>query len=122
MKSMRPVLLGMLAVAAAPFAWAQDPAGKWTGNVKAPGAEIPIVLVVMKAADGKLSATLESPKQAPGMVMPLDSIAVTGDTLTFAMAQILGDYKGTWNESAKMWDGIWTQNGTPMELDLTRAE
>lgn len=122
MKSMRGVVLGVLAMAAAPFAWAQEPAGKWTGNVKAPGAEIPIVLVIAKAADGKLSATLESPSQAPGMAMPVDSVALTDGELTFAMAQILGEYKGKWSESAKTFDGTWTQGGTAMELDLARAD
>src|SRR5690349_2043847 len=71
MKSVRWVVLGMLAMTAAPFAMAQEPAGKWTGIVKAPGLDIPLVLVVTKAADGKLSATVESPNQAPGMLMPV---------------------------------------------------
>jgi hypothetical protein len=121
MKSVRGVVLAMLAMTAAPFAMAQEPAGKWTGIVKAPGLDIPLVLVVTKAADGKLSATVESPNQAPGMLMPVDSIALANGELTFAMAEIRGDYKGKWSESAKAFDGTWMQNGTAMELDLARA-
>lgn len=111
---------GMLLTA--PSALAQDAQGKWTGAVKAPGQDIPLVLTVTKAADGTLTASMESPSQAPGMVIPLDSITVANGEMTFAMAQILGDYKGKWNADTKIWDGTWTQDGTAMELDLAKAQ
>lgn len=121
MKSLSGLVLAGILAAMAPGAWAEDPVGKWTGPVKTPAADLPVVVTVTKAAEGKLAATLESPVQAPGMQIPVDAVTSDGATMTFAIAQILGDYKGTWDETQKAWVGTWTQNGTAMKLDLTRA-
>jgi hypothetical protein len=121
MKSLNGFLLAGLLAAMAPMAWAEDAVGKWAGPVKAPAADIPVVVTIAKAADGKLSASLESPTQAPGQTIPVDTITSDGATMTFSIAMILGDYKATWDETQKMWTGAWTQNGTTMKLDLTRA-
>jgi hypothetical protein len=103
-------------------AWAEDVAGKWIGTVKAPGQYFPVVLIVTKAADGKLSATLESTSQAPGTLIPVDAVTSGGATLTFSIAAFLAAYSGVWNSEAKVWVGELTQSDLPMKLTMTRAQ
>ena len=123
MKSMRRLVVGLLAATAmAGSAWAEDAAGKWIGTVKAPGQELPIVLIISKATDGKLSATLESTAQAPGALIPVDMVASDGATLTFSIATLLAEYKGVWNAEAKSWIGELIQSDFPMKVTMTRAQ
>jgi hypothetical protein len=123
MKSMRRLVVGVLAATLmAGSAWAEDATGKWIGTVKAPGQDLPIVLIVSKAADGKLSATLESTAQAPGTLIPVDTVASDGATLTFSIAALLAEYKGVWNSEAKLWVGELTQSDLPMKLTMMRAQ
>ena len=103
-------------------AWAEDAAGKWIGTVKAPGQDLPIVLIISKATDGKLSATLESTAQAPGALIPVDMVASDGATLTFSIATLLAEYKGVWNAEAKSWIGELIQSDFPMKVTMTRAQ
>ena len=98
---------------------AQEPAGKWYGTVKAPGEDLPVVLIVSKEADGKLSAKLESTSQAPGQWIPVDSVTADGMTLTLSIAALQADYKGVWNTEAKVWVGALMQAGTAMNLTMT---
>jgi hypothetical protein len=122
MKSMKR-LLAMAAVVAmtAGAAWAQDPVGKWSGIVKAPGQDVPFILNVTKDAEGKLAATGESPSQAPGMVIPAENVVSDGANLSFEVSMAQGSYAGTWDETKKAWVGIWKQSGFDMPLEFTRA-
>lgn len=122
MNSVRRIVSGaLIAAAMAAPAFAQDAVGKWTGIVKAPGQDLPIVVIVTKDAAGKLSATLESPSQAPGLQIAADTVANEGDTFAMAIAALRADYKATWNSGAKAWVGSFVQSGTPMDLTMTRA-
>ena len=122
MTAMRRIIVGALvaAVMVAP-AFAQDAVGKWVGTVKAPGQDLPIVVVIAKDSAGKLSATLESTSQAPGVLLAADTVTNEGDKFSLTFEKILGDYKATWNAEAKVWVGTWTQAQTPMKLTMTRA-
>jgi hypothetical protein len=122
MKSVRGIIVGALITCAmAAPAFAQDAVGKWTGVVKTPGGDLPIIFVVTKDTTGKLGATLESPLQAPGMLLVADKAANDGDTLSLTFEKIQGAYKATWNGETKTWTGTWTQIGTPMPLNMTQA-
>lgn len=122
MKSILNYLVaGAVIVSAAGAACAEDAAGKWNGIVKAPGQDIPFVLTVTKAADGSLTATGESPSQAPGVQIPAEAVKSDGATLTFDVAAVVGSYSGTWDDAKKAWVGIWKQGGFDMPLDLSRA-
>jgi hypothetical protein len=115
------MLVVALAVTLTPVAFAEDAVGKWTGIVKAPDAEVPAIVTIAKGADGKLSANLESPSQAPGQQFPADKVESDGAKLTFEAAAIAGSYSGTWDAGQKAWVGKWTQGGVEMALDLSRA-
>jgi len=102
-------------------AWAEDAVGKWAGIVKTPDAEIPLNLTVAKDAEGKLSATAESPTQAPGMVIPTENVSSDGDKLSFEVALAQGSYAGTWDAAKSAWVGVWKQGGLEMPMELKRA-
>ena len=102
-------------------AWAEDAVGKWTGFVKAPEADIPLNLSVTKDAAGALSATAESPTQAPGMVIPTENVASDGTKLSFDVAMAAGSYSGTWDAAKGAWVGVWKQGGLDMPMELKRA-
>ena len=102
-------------------AWAEDAVGKWTGFVKAPEADIPLNLSVTKDAAGALSATAESPTQAPGMVIPTENVASDGANLSFDVALAAGSYSGTWDAAKGAWVGAWKQGGLDMPMELKRA-
>lgn len=86
MKSVRRIIVGaVITLALAAPIFAQDAVGKWTGTVKTPGGDLPIIFVVTKDTTGKLGATLESPLQAPGMLLVADAAANDGDTLSLTL-------------------------------------
>lgn len=122
MRAIRRIIAGALVAAAlAAPALAQDAVGKWTGVVKAPGQDLPIVVIVTKDGAGKLSATLESPSQAPGMLIPADTVANEGETFAMTIAALRAEYSANWDGGARSWVGKFTQSGTPMDLTMTRA-
>lgn len=122
MNSMRRLMVAALsAFAMIGIAHAQDAVGKWAGTVKAPGMDLPVIVTITKADDGKLVANLESTSQAPGVLLAADTVKNEGDTLTLTFERIDGDYKASWNSEAKVWVGTWTQADTPMKLTMTRT-
>lgn len=111
-----------LALACAGAAWAQEAAGKWTGMIKVPGQDLPVIVTIAKAADGTLSGGLESPTQAPGMVIPIDTIKADDELFSFTINTIQGDFMGVWQEETKTWSGAWTQSGQSFPLELAPAK
>ncbi len=118
----RILLVSSLVLACSGAALAQEAAGKWTGVIKVPGGELPIVVTIAKAADGSLSGGLESPSQAPGMVIPIDTIKADDELFSFTIAAIDGDFMGVWQDETKTWSGAWTQSGRSLPLELKPAE
>jgi hypothetical protein len=122
MKSItRIVVAAGLVLVGAGAAWAEDAVGKWTGAVEFPLWDVPLNVMVTKGTDGKLAATVESPTQAPGVVMPTENVTSDGNALSFEVAMVRGSYSGTWDASKKAWVGTWKQNGRETQLDLTKA-
>ena len=118
----RLIFAALLAVAGAGIASAQEAAGKWTGVIKVPGNDLQIIVTVAKAADGSLSGGLESPSQAPGMVIPIDTIKADDELFSFTINAIQGDFMGVWQDKTKTWSGAWTQSGQSFPLELKPAE
>lgn len=123
MNTVKRILLAAgIALACSSAALAQEAAGKWTGVIKVPGGDLPIIVTIKKAADGSLSGGLESPSQAPGMVIPIDTIKADEELFSFTIAAIDGDFMGVWQDEAKTWSGAWTQGGRSLPLELKPAE
>lgn len=122
MNAIRMVLVGALAASAMiGAAFAEDVAGKWVGVVKAPGADIPFNITVATGAGGDLTATAESPTQAPGVTIPTEAVKSDGASFSFEVSMAQGSYSGTWDAAKKAWVGIWKQSGMNMPLEFTRA-
>ena len=101
---------------------AQDIAGNWQGTLKVGPQELRTVITIDKSADGKWSGTMASIDQSPDWYarIPIDSIALQGSNLKFAIAALRGSYEGTLSADGTSVDGAWTQ-GRPLPLQLTRA-
>src|SRR6185295_5002267 len=103
-------------------AWAEGAVGKWSGVLTGtPQGDLPLVITVTKSADGKLSANLESPAQAPGMLIPATTIASDGATIAFTVENLGVNYSGKWDAAKKAWVGTFTQNGGSLPLSLAKA-
>jgi hypothetical protein len=112
MKPIRTVLLAAASLAMAASAWAEEAVGKWTGVITGtPQGDLPLVITVAKAADGKLSGSLESVAQAPGRQFPLDTITSDGTTITWTVNMFQASYTGKWDAAQKAWVGTFTQGG-----------
>ena len=94
--------------------------GLWQGTLKVPGGELRIVFDINKAADGKLSATIDSPDQgAKGIAV--EECAFSNRKLTLTSKTIAGGYEGTMKNDSTI-EGKWSQSGMSLPLQLKRIE
>jgi hypothetical protein len=122
---MRKTLVLLLASAALP-GWAADPSGRWTGTVKIPGREMPIVVDLAKDKAGAWSGSMIMPGfDVKGA--PLGNLKITGDDIAFdagdAMgAEPYGPAKFTARADAKgAMTGELTQGGNKAPFMLKRS-
>jgi murein DD-endopeptidase MepM/ murein hydrolase activator NlpD len=112
------VRIGMVLALAALPAFAQAPAvleGDWSGALSAGGATLHLALHIDKASDGLYSGKLNSLDQ--GAVLPLDSVQLTGDKVSFQIKAVSGSFEGAL--SGDKLKGTWTQ-GMPLPLEFSR--
>jgi uncharacterized protein len=100
-------------------AHAQDVTGDWQGTLKNGGAELRLVLHIMRSPDGSLRGTLDSVDQGANGI-PIKSISLTNSKLTLDVASVNGSYEGTLNKDGNEIDGTWTQSHS-LPLNFTRA-
>src|ERR1044071_8042265 len=86
--------------------------GKWLGTLEFNGIKVRLVLNVVKASDGALSATFDSPDQgASGL--PIDSVTQKDKTVAFEAKQFGMTFEGTLNEKGDEIAGTFKQgNGS----------
>ncbi|MFZ0315288.1 MAG: serine hydrolase domain-containing protein [Candidatus Korobacteraceae bacterium] len=108
---------GLPAAAQAPTA--QSLAGDWQGTLGVGADSLPLVLHLTAASDGKLMATLDSPRQG-GYGIPGNQVQSDGSTLSFAVPSVHGSYTGTLSADGKTISGTWTQGKSlPLVLKQT---
>lgn len=95
-------------------------AGDWVGALEVGAVQLRLVLKVEAAADGTLSAVLDSVDQ--GAKLPVDALVLDGRTLRFSIPAIGGAYEGTLTEAGDAFEGTWSQGGRSLPLTLTRTE
>ncbi|MEZ6030811.1 MAG: hypothetical protein R3C46_13805 [Hyphomonadaceae bacterium] len=123
MNAIRQLLIATgLVLAGVGAAHAQEAAGKWTGVIKVPGTDLPIIVTIDKGADGALSGGLESPSQAPGLIVPVETIKADEEQFSFTVNAIGGDFMGIWQDDRKTWSGAWSQSGQSFPLELALAK
>jgi pimeloyl-ACP methyl ester carboxylesterase len=121
---MRPLPLGFAALLALSAA-AQDPAnreiaGLWQGVLRAGAFDLRLVLEVKQAADGALSATLDSIDQG-AEDLPVDQISFEAGVLELAMKALRASFRGEMAADGQSIAGTFTQGGR-MALTWTRTE
>ena len=94
--------------------------GLWQGTLKVPGGELRVVFHINKAADGKLSATLDSPDQGATGI-PVADCSFSNGRLKLAVRSIAGSFEGTLKNDSTI-EGTWTQGGASLPLVLKRIE
>ena len=97
----------------------QGVTGDWKGTLHAGPAELRIALHISKAADGTLTATMDSADQyAYGI--PVSSIEVRDSKLKFEVVELHGTYEGTIKDGGSRISGTWSQ-GQPLPLNFERG-
>lgn len=98
---------------------AQDITGQWNGVLKAPGAQLTVVLHVTKVDNG-YTATMDSPDQGVKGI-PVPTISFEDTTLKFAIPAGSVSYEGTINKDQTI-TGSFTQQGYAMPLNFSREK
>ena len=111
------IITSALAVAAqvAP----QDVAGNWLATLEAGGAKFRLALKIKKSGDG-YAAKLDSLDQG-ATDLPIDSIALNGDKLSFSAANLGLNYEGTLNAAGDEITGTFKQGTITAPLVFKRT-
>ena len=115
---MRHLLIaGIITLALATPAAAQEAAGDWKGALETPNGTMRIVMHIDKTDSG-YAVTGDSVDQgAYGLIGQMQS---HGPVLKLYFPQAQGTYEGKWDEAKKAYVGAWSQNG--VEAPLTLAQ
>ncbi|MGB8885824.1 MAG: serine hydrolase domain-containing protein [Candidatus Korobacteraceae bacterium] len=97
----------------------QTLAGDWSGALTVGSSSLPLVIHLRVEADGKLSATLDSPAQG-GYGAAGSNVQLKGSTFSFDVPAALGTYTGTVSADGKTISGTWSQ-GKPLPLVLKQS-
>jgi len=111
---------GLVVSAEAQNASGFDPAGFWAGSLSFGGAELRVVVKIVRAPDGALKATMDSPDQGAKDI-PVDSVWIEGSKLSFTVKVVNGSFAGAFNADTQEIEGTWTQ-GISLPLKLKRSE
>ena len=93
--------------------------GNWQGTLDVGVAKLRLILKISKAADGKLTATMDSLDQSAND-LAVDSISFQDGTLKFEMKRLSASYVGTLNKEGNQLTGQFTQSNT-IPLDFKRV-
>lgn len=119
MKTRTRLLVGTLALAS--LAAAQAIEGTWLGTLTAGPVKMRLALKIGRAADGSLSATLDSIDQG-AKDLAIDSIQLDGQTLKFEMKRLQAGFQGAGSPDGQEFAGQWTQAGSSLPLVFRRTE
>src|SRR5260221_14704795 len=101
MKRWTLLLLAQMALAQGPVL-----TGNWAGTLQAGPTKLRLALKVVRAANGSLSATLDSLDQG-ARDLPVSSIRQNGAAVDFELAMIGGSFRGALKGDELA--GTWTQ-------------
>jgi uncharacterized protein len=95
--------------------------GIWEGKLDLQSVKMRVVLNIQQLADGKLSATMDSPDQGVKGI-PCDKTVLKEDSIFITINKIKMNYAGNLNESKTMLTGIFTQGSNSLPLNMQKVE
>ena len=98
---------------------AQDIVGDWIGTLHAGSANLRVLVHITRGTDGTLKADMDSLDQN-AKAIPISSIELKENKLTFTSAAVHGSYNGTANAERTAIEGTFIQ-GAPLPLNFKRA-
>ena len=113
------VLIITSAVAAAAQGSKPNIEGNWLATLDVGGARLRLVLKVEKSANG-YAAKFDSPDQG-AMDLPIDSIVLDGNKLTFSATKFGISYEGTLNETSDEISGTFKQGAGATSMTFKRV-
>lgn len=93
-------------------------AGNWQGTLEEGGQKLRLALHIKQAADGTLSATMDSLDQGVNGIA-IDKISFQDGKLSFSSSAVHGTYEGKLTTGYTI-QGTWNQ-GQPLPLNFKRA-
>ncbi|MCI0391481.1 MAG: alpha/beta fold hydrolase [Acidobacteria bacterium] len=94
--------------------------GIWEGTLDVGAAKLRLALKVTKAANGALTAKVDSLDQGAND-LPVDFISLKDNAVHFEMKQLLVEYDGTLNKESSEIAGVFKQGGASYPLTLKRV-
>lgn len=94
--------------------------GNWLGALNVSGMELRIVFKITAAADGALTAKMDSPDQGAKDI-PMDAVVCRRDTIMITCAAIMGSYQGVLSSDGTSIQGEWKQAGMTLPLALKKV-
>jgi pimeloyl-ACP methyl ester carboxylesterase len=99
-----------------------DLSGSWSGKLSLPKTlKLTIVFNFQKDAEGKYTATMDSPDQGAKGI-PTESVTIREDSIIVKVPSIMGSYEGKiFSDSMKI-DGKWKQGGMSLDLAVYKVD
>jgi pimeloyl-ACP methyl ester carboxylesterase len=113
-----PLVIALATFCVPPAAPAAEapPVGDWTGRM----AGLRIVIHIERDSTGATRATLSSPDQG-AMGLPVDAVAVRGDSLVIEMRALRAGYVARMLEGGDSLSGTWSQGPAALPLGMRRG-
>lgn len=98
-----------------------DVIGNWHGTLDTGVAKLRLVFKISGAANGELSAKLDSPDQGARDI-PVDTVSLSNKTLRMELKSVKGLYVGTLDAGGTKATGLWSQGGGVLALSLEKGQ
>ncbi len=96
-----------------------DIAGNWIGTLNVSTIQLRIVFHIQKTGD-EYSATLDSPDQGAKDI-PTSKVSFDGNRLEIDVPVIQGTYSGRYYADSSFFNGMWSQGGSNLPLNLVKT-
>ncbi|MBW3544867.1 MAG: lysophospholipase [Bacteroidetes bacterium] len=93
--------------------------GSWSGSLQVGGMTLPLVFHIGKDADGRLTATMDSPNQGAKDI-PVQAVKLAADSLYLDVQVLGGGFSGKFMDSETL-TGQWQQGGQVLPLQLKKG-
>ena len=123
-KRLLPVLMIITACTGGVPAWGIDEPdieGAWQGTLVFGETKLRVVFVIARDKKGTLTATMDSPDQGVKDI-PVDGVRLKGGRLLIEVKAVRGEYSGVYDSGSGSFEGLWTQGGGKLPLQLVKTD